>query len=642
MTEKRHLAPCSAFAFILAAALPLAAGAQTPYTGTAIPIPGTFEAENFDLGGEGVAYHDNVPGNAGGQYRTSEGVDIDSDPAAGFVVNNFETGEWLIYTVNVAASGNYDIAINASNNYTAASAFHVEIDGVNVTGSVLVPMTGSWSTFQWVTKSNVPLTAGVHRLKLYSDVQYFNVNQLRATVSSSAPWGGTPASIPGTFEAENFDTGGEGVAYHDNVSGNAGGQYRTSEDVDIISDPAAGFVVNNFETGEWLIYTVNVTASGNYDIAIGASNNFSASSAFHVEIDGTNVTGSVVVPLTGSWSTFQWVTKTNVPLTAGIHKLKLKSDVQYFNVNQLRVTASAAGAGSNPPGMLFRTGYESAVALSTPTDCYSNGCWQDVIGTDSSTGNTWPPPLSGPSRFQLLVNSATQPDPTTVGNWMFNDLRTITGHHGNPTQVLYQEIDQSGCCGTGPQGGGSTQDPLMILPTVDQPDVYVSYWVMFQPDMVDKLHAGDAWRVLFEFKTQETATSGYDMRLSVNVTAFNGTPPVWQVYLDSKVPTTHDVYFNNRSGVAVPVGQWFKFEVFWHRDRVAGRVWAAINGQVIGDFTGQTIGDNNAPIDRIMLHQLYSGSPYPIYQWIDDVQIWNRFPTAAPGDAWYDPPYAPH
>jgi hypothetical protein len=466
---------------------------------------------------------------------------------------------------------------------------------------------------------------------------------LPLAASGQTPFTGTPISLPATFEAENFDSGGQGVAYHDNVAGNAGGQYRPNEDVDIVLDAAAGYVVNNFESGEWMIYTVNVPGAGNYDLAINASNNFTPNSAFHVEIDGANVTGSVVVPMTGSWSTFQWVTKGNVALAAGTHRLKLYCDVQYFNVNQLRVTASAASPpGSNPPGMLFRSGYEPGVSLATPTDCYSNGCWQDATGTDSSTGNTWPAPLSGPSRFQLLVNSPTQPDPSSVGNWMFNDLRTVTGHKGNQTQVLYQQISQSGCCGTGPQGGGSTQDALMVLPTVDPADLYTSFWVEFQPDMVEKLHAGDGWRVLFEFKTRETATAGYDMRLSVNITAFNGTPPVWQVYLDSKAPTRRDLYFYDRSGVAVPVGQWFKFEVFWHRDRVNGRVWAAVNGQPIGDFSGQTLGDNSEPIDRIMLHQLYSGSPYPIYQWIDDLQIWNRFPAAAPGDSWYDPPYAPH
>ena len=73
-----------------------------------------------------------------------------------------------------------------------------------------------------------------------------------ASASASTPFTGTPFTIPGTFEAEDFDRGGEGVAYHDNVPGNAGGQYRPNEDVDIIvsSDSAGGgFVVNNFETG---------------------------------------------------------------------------------------------------------------------------------------------------------------------------------------------------------------------------------------------------------------------------------------------------------------------------------------------------------------------------------------------------------
>ncbi len=54
------------------------------------------------------------------------------------------------------------------------------------------------------------------------------------------------------------------------------------------------------------------------------------------------------------------------------------------------------------------------------------------------------------------------------------------------------------------------------------------------------------------------------------------------------------------------------------------------------------MGNTGAPIDRVMTWNLYSGSTYPIYQWIDDLQIWSAFPTAAPSDPWYDPPYAAH
>src|SRR5437762_4552616 len=120
----------------------------TPYTGTPIAVPGSFEAENFDLGGEGVAYHDNTPGNQGGAYRLTEDVDIvvSSDALGGvYVVNNFETGEWLAYTINVAASAQYNIEIRASSR-VPTTRFHAVIDGPTVTGSIAVPNTTSWST----------------------------------------------------------------------------------------------------------------------------------------------------------------------------------------------------------------------------------------------------------------------------------------------------------------------------------------------------------------------------------------------------------------------------------------------------------------------------------------------------------------
>src|SRR5437667_313903 len=173
----------AAFALVLGALFSVRAFG-TPFSGTPIAVPGTFEAENFDLGGEGVAYHDNVAGNAGGQYRLNEDVDIILSADAlggGYVVNNFETGEWLAYTVSVAASVQYDIELRASS-ALSTSAFHIEVDGKNVTGTVNVPNTGDWNTFQWVGKKDVSLTAGQHVLKIVADQQYFDLNSISAVV----------------------------------------------------------------------------------------------------------------------------------------------------------------------------------------------------------------------------------------------------------------------------------------------------------------------------------------------------------------------------------------------------------------------------------------------------------------------------
>ena len=144
-------------------------------------MPATIPAERFDLGGEGVAYHDKVPGNAGGQFRPTEDVDIilSPDPGLGpYVVNNFQTGEWLLYTINVPAAGTYNIDIRASTTYSN-SAYHIEIDGRNVTGTVSVPRTGSWTSFKWGGRKRVQLSAGTHLLKIVSDQEYFNLSAIR-------------------------------------------------------------------------------------------------------------------------------------------------------------------------------------------------------------------------------------------------------------------------------------------------------------------------------------------------------------------------------------------------------------------------------------------------------------------------------
>jgi hypothetical protein len=152
----------------------------TPFLGTPFAVPGRIQAENFDNGGEGVAYHDLTPANQGGQYRTDVDVDIiaATGNAIGYVVNNFESGEWLSYSINVRRSGVYRIEARVSSEFTD-SRWHAEIDGVNVTGPIAVPSTGWWGTFQWFGKDGVSLTAGRHVLRIVAEQQYFNLDAIR-------------------------------------------------------------------------------------------------------------------------------------------------------------------------------------------------------------------------------------------------------------------------------------------------------------------------------------------------------------------------------------------------------------------------------------------------------------------------------
>ena len=96
----------------------------------------------------------------------------------GYVVYGFEAGEWLNYTINVASSGNYSVQLRLANDIWPTAAFHLEVDGVKATGSLLVPVTGRLSAFRWIRTPAIALTAGKHVLKLVSDQQYFQVNRV--------------------------------------------------------------------------------------------------------------------------------------------------------------------------------------------------------------------------------------------------------------------------------------------------------------------------------------------------------------------------------------------------------------------------------------------------------------------------------
>ena len=128
-----------------------------------------LQAENFDNGGEGIAYHDKEPKNLGGAYGNT-GVDIERLPGSGFFVGYIQPSEWLNYTVNVQTAGLYSVGFHfrpLGSNLAGNAKFHLEVDGVNVTGAISVP-TGPF-TFTTLNKAGVRLTAGKHVLRVFFD-----------------------------------------------------------------------------------------------------------------------------------------------------------------------------------------------------------------------------------------------------------------------------------------------------------------------------------------------------------------------------------------------------------------------------------------------------------------------------------------
>lgn len=152
---------------------------QKPLELVPSPVPGQIEAEDFDPGPEGVAYHDTDTGNNGGAYRPDSDVDIEncSDAGAGYNVGWIENGEWLEYTVDVTP-GTYDILVRVASNTTGGS-FHIEFDGVNKTGTVPFSATGGWQNWTTVTISGVTLSGGVQPMRFVSESPGYNLNYIK-------------------------------------------------------------------------------------------------------------------------------------------------------------------------------------------------------------------------------------------------------------------------------------------------------------------------------------------------------------------------------------------------------------------------------------------------------------------------------
>ena len=156
-----------------------------------------------------------------------------------------------------------------------------------------------------------------------------NLNYVRVLPSprpaGPAPFGGTARSLPGKVEAEDFDEGGEGVAYHDTTAENVGAEYRaTGVDVQKTEDDADGYNVGWMRVGEWLNYTVSVRQGGTYTLVARVAAE-GPGGTFHIEFGGIDRTGPMSIPDTGSWQGFTDIAAT-ISLDPGVQSMRIVAD----------------------------------------------------------------------------------------------------------------------------------------------------------------------------------------------------------------------------------------------------------------------------------------------------------------------------
>jgi aryl-phospho-beta-D-glucosidase BglC (GH1 family) len=135
---------------------------RAPYSGIPVSIPGKVECENYDIGGEGLAYHDVDEVNSGGAYR-NDGVDIKGHSGL-YYISDVAAGEWLEYTINVQQSGLYTISVNYAAQ-DAGGSLTLAFPNTPIPKIYTTTATGGESIFTQMSKS-ISLNAGVQIMRL--------------------------------------------------------------------------------------------------------------------------------------------------------------------------------------------------------------------------------------------------------------------------------------------------------------------------------------------------------------------------------------------------------------------------------------------------------------------------------------------
>ena len=225
--------------------------------------------------------------------------------------------------------------------------------------------------------------------------------------SPEAPYGGTPAAVPGTVQADNYDTGGQGVAYNvSSVNGSANSYRSDGVDLEPTSDTGGGNDLGWTSSGQWFKYTVNVATAGTYTVSLRVAAPNAVTDALHISnSSGANLSGNVNIASTGGWQTWTTIT-TSVTLPAGRQTLTVNQDNGGWNLNYLTFASSGGGTGINTSAWYEVVNQNSGLCASAAGGSTANGTAVQQLACTGATSQRWQfvPVASG--YYELLNENA--------------------------------------------------------------------------------------------------------------------------------------------------------------------------------------------------------------------------------------------
>lgn len=200
----------------------------------------------------------------------------------------------------------------------------------------------SWTYWAWTgyladttgllsTNDSVSIKMDIYnKIKPYLEPQSGNTSSstsayssARSSAASSTPDGTGTHAVPGTIEAESYNS----------MSG-----------IQTESCSEGGLNVGWIEANDWMSYNVNIQQTANYLVEYRVSGLYSAGT-IDIYQDNVKLTGTSV-PNTGGWQTWTTISG-SVGLSSGQHTIKLVMNGSGFNLNWIKFTAVAVSSSSS-------------------------------------------------------------------------------------------------------------------------------------------------------------------------------------------------------------------------------------------------------------------------------------------------------
>lgn len=156
---------------------------------------------------------------------------------------------------------------------------------------------------------------------------YVNVSR------SDAAWDGAPVSLPGTIQAELFNTGGQGYSYAASMRHSGPQELRPAEGPAIAAirleknfpEQPGGYFLTGLRKNDYLNYAVLIEREGDYVLSIRTAAK-GPGGAIHFNLDQKPITGALQIADTGGAENWRLIESGVMHLPAGRHTLALVVD----------------------------------------------------------------------------------------------------------------------------------------------------------------------------------------------------------------------------------------------------------------------------------------------------------------------------